>query len=223
MLNKVIALAICNLALLSGCASLSPAEQYAQNLSKVLKAYQDQTNQKVRAEQAAYRRLASIYSRAQDEDVTENLYLERSERAEQIADKLLQQGIKQSTSRSKIRHWLQNYGAFDFSQTQPLLERESDARTKFVTNLENLEVESKLIKSLVQSLEDLASPQSQADRLKAELAFAEKAGAEFKRLECNDIKNTNKTLQAQLKKETDTLKQEQIQNQITLKARQCPE
>jgi hypothetical protein len=229
MLNISIALAVCSIALLSGCSSLhGPAEQYAQKLSKVLQAYQDQTNRKVQTEQATYKRLASIYARAQDEDVMESLYLERSERAAQLADKLIQQEATRPVTLSEVRRWLRDYGTTDFSQTQPLLERESEDHARFLANLENLEIETKQIESLGQALDELAQPQSQTQRLKELAAFAERVGAEFEKLVCEDFTNMIKEQEKQLTQETDAVKKARLQGQIDAlmerkKARKCSE
>lgn len=169
----------------AGCAGRQDAQDYAKKLGVVLKAYQEQVNQKVKAEQASYKRLAGIYGRAQDEDARESLWLERSELSQQIADQL--KGGAGSPSIFEIRGLLKKYADTDIQLMRKLLERESAENAEALATLVSLDVETKKIESLTKALDALAEPRSTSQQLKELAAFAGQVDAEVKKLACAEL------------------------------------
>jgi outer membrane murein-binding lipoprotein Lpp len=182
--------------LTAGCAADNNARAYAKNLGAVLKAYQEQVNQKVKAEQDSYKRLAGVYGRAQDENARESLWLERSELSEQTADQL--RGGK-SPSISEIRALLKKYADTDIELMRKLLEREGTDNTESLAALASLDVETKKVESLGKALDTLAEPRSTRQQLKELAAFAGQVDTEFKKLVCADLAQQLKTAQDQKK------------------------
>lgn len=180
-----------------GCGEDRDAEEYAKKLGAVLKAYHDEVNQKIKAERKAYVRLAALYGRAQDEDVHESLWLQRTELSEQIADKLI--GRRTAPSLSEVKTLLKRYADTDFQLTRKLLEREAAESVAFLATLESLTVETKKIEALTQVLDDLARPKSRAQRLKDLAAYAQQVDTEFRKLVCADLSHQLKDVQDQLK------------------------
>jgi hypothetical protein len=188
----------------AGCGDDDNARAYAKKLGVVLKAYHEQVNQKVRAEQESYKRLAGVYGRAQDEDARESLWLERNELAQQIADQL--KGGKPSPSVTEIRALLKKYADTDVQLMRKLLEREGIDNTESLGTLVSLDVETQKIEALTKALDTLAEPKSTRQQLKELAAFAGQVDAEFKKLVCADLAQQIKDVQDQKKAAEDEAK-----------------
>ena len=168
-----------------GCGEDEDAQVYAKKLGVVLKAYHEQVNQKAKAERESYKHLAALYGRAQDEDVRESLWLERTELAERIADRL--QGRQSRPSISEVRTLLKKYAETDFQLTRKLLEREAVDNAEFLATLETLQIETKKIEALTKALDALAEPKSKTQQLKDLAAYAGQVDSELKKLTCADL------------------------------------
>jgi hypothetical protein len=180
----------------AGCGD-DDARAYAKKLGVVLKAYHEQVNLKVKAEQESYKRLAGIYGRAQDEDARESLFLERNELAQQIADQL--QGGRPSPSITEIRALLKRYADTDVQLMRKILEREGADNIEALGTLASLDVETKKVESLSKALDSLAQPKSTRQQLKELAVFAEQVDTEFKKLVCADLTQQLKEAQDQKK------------------------
>jgi len=206
---------LAGLPLLAGCRGEDKsAQDYAKKLSVVLASYQDQVNQKIKAEQDAYKQLAATYARARDQDAVETLYLERSERSRKIADQLVQRGPNEPVTLSEIREMLRDYGNQDFELTRPMLEQEAAARAQYLANLEDLQLEAGKIQALTEALNELAKPKSRAQQFKDLTKFAETVNSEFNRRVCEDLAAQISSLETKAAAEADPNKKKLIQAQI---------
>lgn len=205
-------LLLCSLFALTGCDE--EAQEYAKQLGTVLNSYQAQVNRKINAEQEAYKSLTTFYAHAQEEDMFFNLALERNKRAREMADEFVS-GKKSPPTASEIRAFLKSYSSYDFDQTRALLENESDASTRFLTNLENLELESQKVESLSKVLEELSKPKRPLRQLKDFASFATQVDKEMQKLVCDDLAKEIKCLEKQKGKETDPKKKEAMEAELT--------
>jgi hypothetical protein len=202
---------LASLAVLSGCND-EDARLYAQKLKQVLTAYQVQLNDKIAAEKRAYRQLAAISARVGEEDIIETLHIEREERARRIAEGLLKD--PGPLMRSEIHAKLQDYAALDFNQTRDLLERESAAVSQYLQDLESLEVDTKKVKALGESLDDLGKEKGRLRRLKQLADFVEKVDVEYDKLVCVDLVRELACLKKKLDATTDATQKAALKEQI---------
>jgi DNA repair exonuclease SbcCD ATPase subunit len=186
---------------LSGCGD-KEAREYAARLIPVLDSYQEQLSQKIKAEQESYTELAKAFEEARKEDVTTRLMAERNRRSEELGEKI--SGAKEPPALSQIFASLQDYAKSDFETTQSLLEESLDARSKYLADLESLEVELQKVKLLKEALKELAKSKSDFKKFKEAADFALKTDEGITKLLCADLK---KQLD-QLKAEKDAAKDE---------------
>jgi hypothetical protein len=198
MRKFAIVLLVCGLLTLTGCDE--EAQQYAGQLNEVLKSYQAQVNRKIKAEQEAYRSLSALYANAQEEEVFFRLALERNQRARQMAEELIS-GKQSPPTPSEIRAFMKDYANYDFEQTRVLLEEETEASARFLTELENLELEAKKIENLGKSLEELSKPKRSLRQLKEFVGFAMEVDKGVRKLACDDLDKEKKSVEDQLSKE----------------------
>jgi hypothetical protein len=195
----------------TGCND-DDARLYAQKLKQVLGSYQEQVNNKIAAEKRAYRQLAVISARTNDEDIIETLNIERNERSRKIAEGLLKDSSALTTS--EIRVLLQDYAALDFEQTRNLLERESASVSQYLYAMESLEVDAKKIRALGILLNDLGEDKGKLRRLKQLADFVEKADVEYDKLVCADLARERACLQKNLRASAGETEQASIKEQI---------
>src|SRR5215208_2273353 len=170
---------------LSGCGD-KEAREYAAKLVPVLDSYQEQLSQKIKAEQDSYDELAEAFEEARKEDVTTRLAAERNRRAEESGEKF--SNAKEPPTFSQIFASLQEYAKSDFETTQALLEESLDARSKYLADLESLEVELQKVKLLKEALQDLAKPKSEFKQFKGAAEFVLKTDEGITKLLCADLK-----------------------------------
>jgi hypothetical protein len=211
-MNRVLAIIlICSASLLTGCDE--EAQQYAKELNQVLSSYQEQVERKNNAEQAAYRSLTSYYAHAQEEDSFLKLQLERNERVRKLADEYVK-GQRSAPTNSELRSLLKDFANFDFDETRKGLEDESDVNTRYLANLESLQIETEKMESLSKALDSLSKPKRPLAQLKEFVAFATKVDKEVQKLTCEDVAREIKCLEKQKTAEKDAAKRELIQAEI---------
>src|SRR5689334_17806975 len=202
----------------TGCDDKT-ARDYANKLVAVLNSYQEQVNQKIKAEQNSYKNLSTTYARAQQEDLLLSLELKRQELTEQFTDKGLVE--KKPITLFQIHQRLQTYANGDFEATRKMLEQESGIESQILVNLDSLEFESSNIEALSKALQDLGKPKGNVKQLKDLAAFAKAAKDEFDKDVCTDLAQQSKCLEATIanlttKKasETDPVKKKNLSDQL---------
>lgn len=176
---------------LSGCGD-KEAREYAAKLIPVLDSYQEQLSQKIKAEQNSYGELAETYEEARKADIEIRLLNERLRRSEDLGERLSK--AREAPTLAQLFASLQEYAKSDFETTQTVLQEAIDARSKYLDNLESLEIEFQKVKLLKEALQELAKGKSD---------FANFKGAADFLLETE--KGVNKLLCADLKKQLDQL------------------
>ena len=169
-------LSLAGLVLLAGCEDDQRARKFARELLAVLKNYQQQVDRKIQAEQASYKALAELYARAEQEQCSEALSLERRERALRDADAVLDETAlnpaRPAPSLARLQASLRDYAALDFDRTEKLLAGQREAQTRFLAALEDLQAESHRLATLARLLEGLAQPRKPAAQFQDLAAFA---------------------------------------------------
>jgi hypothetical protein len=176
--------ALCASLGLAGCDD-KDAQQYAQQLSDSLDAYQAQVNRKVSAEKNSYKELAAAYERARQRNIESSLEEERVERSEKLAAEMLD--ADHLPRNTQILDSLRSYADEDFGATRDFLQVEADAQAQFLGDIEALEFESENIDDLKESLAELAKPKGRLKRLRDATVFAQEAKEELDKLNCHDL------------------------------------
>lgn len=191
---------------LSGCGD-KEAREYAAKLIPVLDSYQEQLSQKIKVEQDSYKELAEAFEEARKADISLRLEFERSTRSEDLGEETA--SVDDAPSLLEILTPVQEYALADFDATKSLLEEELNARSKYLTGLENLEIELQKIKVLKEALQELAKSKSDFKKFKNATEFLLKTDEGINKLLCVDLKKQLDQLkadQAKLKPELDQLK-----------------
>ena len=149
---------------LSGCGD-KEAREYASKLIPVLDGYQQQLTAKVKEEKKSYERLADAYVGARKDDIMIRLASQRVNRSMDAADTLVADG--KAPTRSELVTLLQDYAKTDFDMTRSLLQEGMDSRSRYLADVENIELELQKVKLLKEALTQLAKPDSDVKRLKA--------------------------------------------------------
>jgi len=191
MKNLITLLMLLSVVSLTGCGD-KEARQYAAKLVPVLDSYQEQLSQKIKAEQVSYEELAATFEEARKADISSRLSSERERRSEDLGERLSK--AQNAPTLSQLFATLQEYAKSDFETTQTVLQEAIDARSKYLDNLESLEIEFQKVKLLKEALQELA---------KGKGDFASFKGATEFLLETD--KGINKLLCADLKKQLDQL------------------
>jgi len=174
---------------LAGCGNRNKvAEAYAQELSAVLKSYQEQVNKKLTAEKTLYRDQAALDARVRQLDAEQTLLLEREERSEKLADDLIKRGPQQPLAPSELKRQLLDYADLDFKKMRELYQGEMDREKTFTDALQDLQLESAKIEALQESLKRLATPRSKSAQLKELGQFLQDTNDRLDELECEDLK-----------------------------------
>lgn len=194
-MKKKLALLIITVVSLSGCGD-KEAREYAAKLIPVLDSYQEQLSQKIKAEQDSYEELAQTYEEARKADVTIRLNAERTRRSEEIGERI--SNASQPPTLSQILAPLQDYAKLDFETTQTLLQEGLETRSKYLADLESLEIELQKIKALKAALQELAKSKSDFKKFKEASDFLLKSNEGVNKLLCGDLKEQLKQLKADL-------------------------
>ena len=170
---------------LSGCGD-KDAREYAAKLGTVLDSYQEQLSQKIKAEQTSYEELAAAYEEARKADIDIRLAGEREKRSEDLGEKVAKS--KDAPTLSQLFASLQEYGKLDFETTQTVLQETIDARSKYLDNLESLELELQNVKILKAALQELAKGKSDFAKFKGAGEFLLATDGEINKQVCTDLK-----------------------------------
>ncbi len=176
---------------LSGCGD-KEARDYAAKLIPVLDAYQEELSQKIKAEEDAYDELAANYEEYRREDITLRLASDRNSRSADLGEEIANAG--KAPTLSKILDGLQKYADNDFKASKEILEEGLDARSKYLTDLESLEVELQKIKLLKESLNELSKGKKDFQQFQEATDFLLKTDAEINKLLCIDLKKEKDAL-----------------------------
>jgi hypothetical protein len=177
---------------LSGCSGDKEAREYAAKLIPVLDAYQEQLSQKIKAEEDSYDELAANYEEYRRKDITLRLASERNTRSADLGEEIANAG--KAPTLSKILDGLQKYADNDFKASKEILEEGLDARSKYLTDLESLEIELQKIKLLKESLKELSKEKKDFKQFQQATGFLLKTDAEVNKLLCVDLKKEKDAL-----------------------------
>lgn len=203
---------------LSGCGGDKEAREYAAKLIPVLDAYQEQLSQKIKAEEDSYDELAANYEEYRRKDITLRLASERNSRSADLGEEIANAG--RAPSLSKILDGLQKYADNDFKATKEILQEGLDARSKYLTDLESLEIELQKIKLLKESLTELSKEKKNFKQFQEATDFLLKTDAEINKLLCVDLKKEKDALTTEQSAATDPEMKEKLELKINrLKAR----
>lgn len=170
---------------LSGCGD-KEAREYAAKLVPVLDSYQEQLSQKIKAEQNSYEELAEAFEEARKADIDIRLSGERERRSEDLGERLSK--AKDAPTLSQLFASLQEYAKSDFETTQTVLQEGIDARSKYLDNLETLEIELQKVKLLKEALLELAKGKSDFAKFKGASEFLLKTDEGVNIQLCSDLK-----------------------------------
>lgn len=179
---------------LSGCGD-KEAREYAAKMIPVLDSYHEQLSQKIKAEQESYEELAGTFEEARKDDISLRLASERNTRSEELGEEIA--NADEAPSLSKILESVREYADEDFKTTQALLQEGLDSRSKYLTDLESLEVELQKIKLLKEALTELAKSKSDFKQFKEATDFLLKTDEGINKLLCVDLKKELEKLNAE--------------------------
>lgn len=172
------------------------AREYAARLIPVLDSYQEQLSQKIKAEQVSYQELAANFESARKDAVVDDLAKERVVRSEELGEEIA--GAKNAPTLSTIIGPVLKYGNHDFETTKALFQEALGARSRYLTELESLEIDLQKIKLLKGSLEELAKSKKDFQQLKEAATFLNDTHAAIEKLDCDDLKNEVAELEKEL-------------------------
>lgn len=196
---------------LSGCGD-KEAREYAAKLIPVLDSYQEQLSQKIKAEQDSYEELAANYEEARKTEITLRLASERNTRSFELGEEFAT--ASKPPTLSKILEGIQKYADNDFKATQGILEEGLDARSRYLTDLESLEVELQKIKLLKESLKELAKSKKDFKQFQEATAFLLTTDAEINKLLCVDLAKEKTALIQEKADATDPAEKQKITQKL---------
>lgn len=196
---------------LSGCGD-KEAREYAAKLIPVLDAYQEQLSQKIKAEQDSYEELATNYEEVRKDEITMRLASERNTRSAELGEEVA--SAARPPTLSRILEGIQRYADNDFKATQGILEEALDARSRYLTDLESLEVELQKIKLLKESLKEMAKSKKDFNQFQEATDFLLKTDVEINKLLCVDLRKEKDALTKEKADATDPAEKEKIGQKI---------
>src|SRR4026208_188768 len=185
MKNPIKLLLILSVVGLSGCGD-KQAREYATKLIPVLDSYQEQLSQKIKAEQDSYEELAATFEEARKADIEIRLTNERLRRSEDLGERLSK--AREAPTLAQLFASLQEYAKSDFETTKTALQEATDARSKYLDNLESLEIEFQKVKLLKEALQELSKGKSDFASFKGATDFLLATDKEVNKLLCADLK-----------------------------------
>ena len=162
------------------------AREYAARLIPVLDSYQEQLSQKIKAEQESYEELADNFEAARKDAVVDDLAKERVVRSEELGEEVAT--AKNAPTFSAVIGPVLKYGNHDFETTRALFEEALGARSRYLMELESLEIDLQKIKLLKESLTQLAKQKKDFQQLKESSTFLNDTHAAMEKLDCGDLK-----------------------------------
>ena len=172
------------------------AREYAARLIPVLDSYQEQLSQKIKAEQESYQELADNFESARKDAVVDDLAKERVVRSEELGEEIA--GARNAPTLSTIIGPVLKYGNHDFETTRALFQETLGARSRYLTELESLEIDLQKLRLLKGSLEELAKSKKDFKELKEASAFLNETHVAMEKLDCGDLKNEVDALNKEL-------------------------
>jgi hypothetical protein len=163
------------------------AREYAARLIPVLDSYQEQLSQKIKAEQESYKELADNFESARKNAVIKDLAKEQVVRSEELGEEIAV--AKNAPTLSTIIEPILKYGNHDFETTRALFQEALGARSRYLTELESLEIDLQKIKLLKESLQQLAKQKKDFQQLKEGTTFLSDTHVAMEKLDCGDLKN----------------------------------
>jgi outer membrane murein-binding lipoprotein Lpp len=211
MKKSIVLLVIVAVISLSGCGD-KEARQYAAKLVPVLDSYQEQLSQKIKAEQDSYQELAAAYEEARKADISIRLAGERERRSEDLGERLSKS--KDAPTLAQLFASLQEYAKSDFETTQIVLQEAIDARSKYLDNLESLEIEMQKVKLLKEALQELSKGKSDFSNFKEAANFLLKTEEGVDKQLCGDLKKQLDQLTKDLGKAAAPEEKKKLQEKI---------
>ena len=196
------------------------AREYAARLIPVLDSYQGQLSQKIKAEQESYQELADNFESARKDAVVDDLAKERVVRSEELGEEIA--GARNAPTLSTIIGPVLKYGNHDFETTRALFQEALGARSRYLTELESLEIDLQKIKLLKESLQELAKSKKDFQQLKEASAFLNETHVAMEKLDCDALKNEVDALDKELgvlDKEIAELNKKAKENEQKIKVR----
>jgi chromosome segregation ATPase len=172
------------------------AREYAARLIPVLDSYQEQLSQKIKAEQESYQELADNFESARKDAIVDDLAKERVVRSEELGEEIAV--AKNAPTLTTLIGPVLKYGNHDFETTRALFQEALGARSRYLTELESLEIDLQKIKLLKQSLQELAKSKKDFQQLKAASTFLNDTHVAMEKLDCGDLKNEVEALDKEL-------------------------
>ena len=172
------------------------AREYATRLIPVLDSYQEQLGQKIKAEQESYQELAENFDSARKDGVVDDLAKERTVSSEALGEEITL--AKDAPTFLTIIGPVLKYGNHDFETTQALFQEALGARSRYLTELESLEIDLQKIKLLKESLGQLAKQKKDFQQLKEASSFLSETHAAMEKLDCGDLENVVHALDKEL-------------------------
>lgn len=163
------------------------ARDYAARLIPVLDSYQEQLSQKIKAEQESYQELADNFEEARKDAVVDDLKKERLVRSAELGEEIAV--AENAPTFSTIIGSVLKYGNHDFETTRALFQEAMGARSRYLTELESLEIDLQKIKLLKESLQQLAKSKKDFQQLKEASGYLDETHAAMEKLDCGDLKN----------------------------------
>ena len=147
---------------------------------KLLADYQTAIRSQMDSAQKSYSATAQATEQGRHDEVQRGLSFERNRRSETLADDFIH-GAK------PIWHWkdyLLDYAGQDFQANREFLELESTDGVRFLSGIQDLQLEFSKVQALDKLLAALNEKQSLADQLKELGGYAEQTKTEFDKLVC---------------------------------------
>jgi len=194
-MKKLVTACIFAMIVVSSACSDKEAQDYAAKLIPVLDSYQEQLSLKIKTEKDFYEDLASTFEEARVDDIKIRLTAERSIRSKALAEDIFDDD--KPPKLSTILDALQDYAKHDFETTRTMLDEQMDSRSKYLADLEGLEIDLQKIKTLKESLLDLSKSKSALKRFKDTGEFLSQSEEGVNTLLCADFKKTLEDLTAE--------------------------
>ena len=141
---------------------------------------------KASALNSRHARPSATFEEARKADIEIRLTNERLRRSEDLGERLSK--AREAPTLAQLFASLQEYAKSDFETTQTVLQEAMDARSKYLDNLESLEIEFQKVKLLKEALRDLSKGKSDFASFKGATDFLLATDKEVNKLLCADLK-----------------------------------
>lgn len=169
------------LPLVSACDE--EARQFATRTAEILQQRSAQLSVKIAAESATYNKIAAHALEATRQLADSSLLNERQERAGLLA-------LDYTQGRKPVSRWrtdLTQYTRVDYEVNRKLLTEDMNAQSRFMTQVQALQLEQDKVDALAKLLGTLATNRTLAEDIEAAATFAQDAKAEFDKKVCAQL------------------------------------